>query len=337
MQNQRQNSYDLLRIISAAAVVIIHINLEYIRFGAYIPAWYFHIAFDNFTRFCVPCFFMISGAFILNNEKNADYRYFYKKVFFKTVLPFLMFVVFYLVFDVSQALILHNNLVSVLKPYVTGREYNLWFMYIITAVYVFVPFLVRLKSKLSVQIAVLGAVMWTIASVVLMNLTKSKLSYSPIMVFSYMSFFLLGAVLYGKLSNMRHPWIIFAAAFLSFCVKYALRMLISHGIINIKIPIDNQVYFFPFTILGSVLIFLFFGAITVKRPLKGIADKTYYVYLTHTFIMNMIISLIGKRVFLNAPLTVLFLSAAVAALAYIAAFLLVKIQKFFRKKAKGKV
>ena len=321
MIHNRQNSYDLLRIISAAAVVIIHINLAYYSLGFYTPLWFLHIIFDNYTRFCVPCFLMISGAFILNNSKNTDFKYFYKKVFFKTVLPFLLIAAFYFVFDICAALARGRDVVDVLKTYIIGREYNLWFMYFLVGIYALVPLVIRMKEKLGSRIFAVLTVFWTAASVVLMNLFKSKPSYSPLMIFSYMSFFLLGALLYGKLSNISHPSVLLIAALLFFSIKFVFRVL------RIPLPIDNAVYFFPPTIIASVLIFLFFGAIDVKKPLKKEADKTYYIYLFHTFLYTHVLAVTGTVIIINPVFTVIILSAAVFAVSYIAAAIWIKMWK----------
>lgn len=80
----RQGNYDLLRIISTIAVVLIHVNAT-VADSNNISLVGFNICslINIITRFSVPCFVMLSGAFILNNEKNADYKHFYAKSFYK--------------------------------------------------------------------------------------------------------------------------------------------------------------------------------------------------------------------------------------------------------------
>jgi hypothetical protein len=79
---ERQNNFDLLRILSTFAVVLIHINavissryhLNFLA-GFNIPT-----PINTVTRFCVPCFVMISGAFILNNKENANFKKVLQKI-----------------------------------------------------------------------------------------------------------------------------------------------------------------------------------------------------------------------------------------------------------------
>ena len=86
-KTNRQCNYDLLRIVSMIAVIILHINAHYFAESS----GTIHIiqsAINILTRFSVPCFVMLSGAFILSQPKNIDYFSFYKKVFCNTVFPF---------------------------------------------------------------------------------------------------------------------------------------------------------------------------------------------------------------------------------------------------------
>ena len=96
----RQSNFDLLRIISTISVVLIHVNAT-VADSNNISLVGFNICslINIITRFSVPCFVMLSGAFILNNEKNADYKHFYAKSFYKIGIPLIIFmqvvVVFY--------------------------------------------------------------------------------------------------------------------------------------------------------------------------------------------------------------------------------------------------
>lgn len=80
----RQSNFDLLRIISTFAVVLIHVNANVADSNNIsLVGFNFCSLINIITRFSVPCFVMLSGAFILNNEKNADYKHFYAKSFYK--------------------------------------------------------------------------------------------------------------------------------------------------------------------------------------------------------------------------------------------------------------
>ena len=87
MENKREANYDLLRIISTIAVVIIHVSGIYTDsitnsdfFGKlYERNIIIPLLYGTLANFAVPCFLMLSGAFLLNNNKNEEYNFFYKK------------------------------------------------------------------------------------------------------------------------------------------------------------------------------------------------------------------------------------------------------------------
>lgn len=86
MKNRvREQNYDMLRVISMVCIMLIHIGDDY---GVYIlegePFYYFSLGNIclTLTTFAVPCFLMISGAFILSDSKNRDFKLFYKKSLF---------------------------------------------------------------------------------------------------------------------------------------------------------------------------------------------------------------------------------------------------------------
>lgn len=82
----RQTNFDLLRIICTIAVVMIHVSGFYKAAitdeGVFDEKYLRHVPtiviYNTLSRFAVPCFMMLSGAFLLANDKNAEYRFFIK-------------------------------------------------------------------------------------------------------------------------------------------------------------------------------------------------------------------------------------------------------------------
>ena len=75
----REQNYDMLRVISMICITLIHIGDDY---GVYIlaeePGYFFSLGNIclTLTTFAVPCFLMISGAFILPDSENKDFKLF---------------------------------------------------------------------------------------------------------------------------------------------------------------------------------------------------------------------------------------------------------------------
>lgn len=164
----RESNFDLLRIICAFAVVAIHVSSPFIWVMTNDPQYagmefkediFNNTVWNVLSRFAVPCFVMLSGAFILANNKNAHFSYFYKKSFHKFFIPLLLFSFLY--YLCSNILILGRHLL-IQKPDVLswgvffepllnwlkgGPFYHLWYMYMLVGLYLFAPVLVILKIR----------------------------------------------------------------------------------------------------------------------------------------------------------------------------------------------
>lgn len=131
-QIYRQYNYDLLRIISTIAVIFIHANWLYFKSFYENPessiTWILLALINIITRFSVPAFVMLSGAFILSNDKNADALGFYKKSLKKIFLPTAMVIVFLVIVQVIVNIVEYNGVIHDLKGVFKGSFYNLWYI-----------------------------------------------------------------------------------------------------------------------------------------------------------------------------------------------------------------
>ena len=110
MKKMRENNYDFLRICCAIAGISIHVSAIWLEAAAnanvFGEIYTDHLAitclWNTLTRFAVPCFIMLSGAFLLADERNVEYRYFYKKQFRRIGIPTLSFIGLYLLFGLAK-------------------------------------------------------------------------------------------------------------------------------------------------------------------------------------------------------------------------------------------
>ena len=196
--NLRENNYDLLRIVSTFAVILIHVNVFYIsKMTDYTSNLYWiQSAINIVTRSSVPCFVMLSGAFLLSNPKNKDYKTFYKKTFSKIFLPFIAISILLFLFSEGSRIISHASLWQPVKNLLVGDYYNLWFMFMLFGLYIFVPIIIRVKESITNKSYCIAAVIWLIFSIINQLTTAYKLSYAFGVVFSYMGYFIIGNVVY---------------------------------------------------------------------------------------------------------------------------------------------
>lgn len=164
MSLSRESNFDLLRIVSAFAVVMLHVSSGFLQTDEMKVPTNCHfpiMLLNHLVRFAVPCFFMLSGAFILADERNADYKYFYKKSFKNISITSAFFCVLYVIYSVAKLLAgvfifkrhgtdhFLSGLISVFKSMVVGSPYyHLWYLFTLLGLYLAVPFVIRLAADL---------------------------------------------------------------------------------------------------------------------------------------------------------------------------------------------
>ncbi len=164
IRKQRQNNFDLLRILSTFAVVLIHINAVISsRYNLnFLADFNAPTLINTVTRFCVPCFVMISGAFILSNKNNANFKKFYSKSFYKLGIPLIIFTIVELAILSLYLLITNCNLLEPITRLVTGNVNTYWFMFMLIGLYFFAPFIIRIKEMISNKCYCIGSIFWMI-------------------------------------------------------------------------------------------------------------------------------------------------------------------------------
>jgi len=132
---------DVLRVFAIVSVVIVHVSADIITewrsvsFGA----WWAANLYDSLARGAVPMFVMISGALLLPQVES--YRDFFRKRLQRILIPFVAWVAFYLLW---QKCFYEPSLgfPEAVRRAVSGEvHFHLWFLYLITGLYLVVPFL----------------------------------------------------------------------------------------------------------------------------------------------------------------------------------------------------
>lgn len=158
MQTKSKNIewLDSLRAIATIGVILIHVATPVVKmsYGGNLLNWWVGNFFDSAVRFAVPLFLMLSGATMLGREYNL--KDFYKKRFFRVLLPFLFWMVAYWVFrwcvlpDAKQP----DSFSSVFSWAIRlltheGISKHFWYVYMILFFYLFFPLLGRAMKNLT--------------------------------------------------------------------------------------------------------------------------------------------------------------------------------------------
>lgn len=136
-------SFDVMRIVAVLAVVLIHASDSFLRpeqngTAGFLWANLFH----SIARPAVPIFLMISGALMLDEEKNTTL----KKMIRSTANIFFLLVVWsvlYAIFDHGASYFLKNqpfSFNSLIRAIVQGH-FHLWYLFVLIGLYLITPVL----------------------------------------------------------------------------------------------------------------------------------------------------------------------------------------------------
>ena len=143
--------FDALKILSGIAVVIIHVISQYwYNLGVSTTNFKLLTFFDSLCRFCVPIYFMISGALFLNEEKDITIKDIFKKYILKI---FIVYIFWNLCYGTLDIIILKNQtlitdiFIDILINTILGKGlFQLSFLVTIIGFYLCIPVL-RLIAK----------------------------------------------------------------------------------------------------------------------------------------------------------------------------------------------
>lgn len=158
----RESNYDVLRIICTVAVIVIHVTAEYkyaLTDGPdnYASSMLTILLYNTLVRFSVPCFMLLSGAFLLADNRNSDFKYFYGKSFKNVIIQMIIFSLFFTVYSELNAvrgLIVGiggiHQLAEPLIDLIQGKPwYHMWYLFSLTGIYALIPLIIRLKNTFS--------------------------------------------------------------------------------------------------------------------------------------------------------------------------------------------
>jgi surface polysaccharide O-acyltransferase-like enzyme len=129
---------DSLRTIAILAVILIHTSSRVLEIAHYdLKTYYTTLYLNQFARFAVPLFIIISGFVLeLNYQDKYDIRIFIKKRFSKTFIPYVFWSLIYLLFVYTANT---DNFIRVLL--VGNASYQLYFIPTICILYLMFPIL----------------------------------------------------------------------------------------------------------------------------------------------------------------------------------------------------
>ena len=291
IKKQRHYTFDILRTIAAYAVIFVHVTA--IAYTLYSKDSYqlFAVTMLNRTlKFTTPVFIFLGGVMvnIKHRNKPMNVPVFFTDRFKRILVPYIFFSLLYMLAH-FVGLGDTYDLFDVLKKLALGTaKYHLYFIIIITQLYVLTPLAIKLKNTSYKPIILI--ITFIINMLAVMYLV---FPYSDRVFIKYLFPYLTG-LLYGAdiLSWFRHKWVNYLAIVttLSLGAIYAMTFYFQ--------TIGTKTYSLDF----QILIWFFytnlciFGLMALVRQLEKnqkfvtFAMKTtgysFFIYLIHPLVLD---------------------------------------------------
>ena len=144
--------YDVLRALAIIGIVLCHVSVSYVSRDINSPNLYISVFFDCFRDFSIPIFVMLSGALLIG--KKDTLLKFFKKRLSRLFIPFLFWVLVYLIF--TSIFLNHGfNLDNALKIFFGTAGtlgVHFWFVWMIIIAYVGIFIINKIMQNQTVKI-----------------------------------------------------------------------------------------------------------------------------------------------------------------------------------------
>ena len=156
-ESSREWFLDFLRIAATYGIVMLHMSpLDTDIYGVETAPWKTFICMSILFRWCVPAFFMISGALFLSPRKTLNIKKLYAKTIFRMVCSFLFWSGLY---AMAHCIIMDKGKWTFLNQWLRGH-YHMWYVFVAIGLYILTPVLRGLTQsrKLTEYYLIIGFV-----------------------------------------------------------------------------------------------------------------------------------------------------------------------------------
>lgn len=290
----------VVRSFALMVIVTLHVAfpLIYLYQSIHYEEWWIANNFYILGKIGSPLFTMVSGLLLLNPTKEQPIGVFFKKRFFKVLLPFLAWSTIYLVWRIL-ARGEHFSPWEIMVLYVEGPVYyHLWFIQMILGLYLAAPILRIYIRHANRENLTYFLSIWLV-SVAILPLTKRFLGFEVgidvVVTTGYVGFFVLGHYLRNVTLTRRQiiPVLLTVVAALLFTqyITYALTIRTEGGYDNFFVANDSLNL-----IVVAVGLFLFFKTLDygylfqsvplLEKVVLWISSCSLGIYFVHVLIIE---------------------------------------------------
>lgn len=296
MKTKRQTELDILRLLAILAVIAMHADGNKYLAANFDPGR--HSMFVAAMVWCVPEFFMISGRFFLDPQRNVTIGKIWSKSIRRIAVAFVVWSSVYTLYYVKSGAYAGLNIWGILTQWIEG-PYHFWYLYALISLYALAPLIRKITENEKIMLYFLA--IFAAANIVgeyLVYLPKLggiiKKAYDRLWlsnVAGYVGYYVLGYCVfhYRDRISRKLELAIYIAGALSFAATILLEGRISPELREADFV---KQYLKPNVILFSTAIYMLF----VKRvsqisfsekaakTLERLTELSFGVYILHALI-----------------------------------------------------
>ncbi len=310
----RLEEVDYLRAIACISVVLVHLTGVYLYLdttGTVMKT--FFLCINRALIFAVPAFIFISGFVLAYNYRDKEFAFFpfIKKRTKYLLVPYFFWTCFYYVVFVSQKIYQFSLTVFLQKLFLGDMVYHLYFVLIILQFYFLFGIINWLFKRFSSHL--LLAVMLVIN---LLFMKYVHFQYVDRFFLQYLCFFVLGVYFATNYSLIKEKICYYKYGL---AVGYVLMTALIaqqyyHNIMlqNAYDVFRNNLYWLGYSLL-AILFYYFLALLILRSPYSGlkkflykISEGSYYIYLSHPFVLMVALKIIKYEYFPSTALNFLF-------------------------------
>lgn len=327
---------DVIRVLAIFLVIVVHSSIVPSSPFPLTNTFFFLLSF-SIAKVCVPLFIMLSGALLL--DKKESYPIFFKKRVMKVVIPWIAWTILYMIWNYLFHEVRPSNISAWKYFFEVTLLSTLWFLPLITAIYLMTPIIRIGNSLLQKKDKIYIILTWFIWVSVLPFLHASPafpLS-SQGGLFSvacaYIGYFFLGNFLI-KLSSFKKSLLIPFAIIASGVLMTFLEIFLMKTTYLASYQTVVFDYFAPGIVITSAGLFLFlynvFSHMTLRKTMWGnsivlLSRASLGIYIVHELVKEQLDPFITHTLlanFVSLPLLETYISASIV---FIVSFLLVRL------------
>ncbi|MFD5225006.1 acyltransferase [Microbacterium sp. NPDC058342] len=298
---ERADYLDRLRAIAIVGVVTLHAAaLGMPEAPVSSPTWMTLNVYDGITRFCVPIFFMITGALLLDPRRRVSLSSILRKSLPRVAIAYILWSALYA--GVAPSLGLGEpGMRAFLERWAVGH-YHLWYLWALMGLYLATPLLRRIAAdRVSATYFVVLAAGF---GLVLPLLTPLPVVGQPLMLIldkmqfhvalGYSFYFMLGHLLHtGAADRLRTIWVAVAG------VVGAGITVVGPAVASSRTGtavLDLYEYLTPNVALFAGAVFLLVRRLGRRSPkttrssrvMRGLSDASFGIYLVHPLLQGVL-------------------------------------------------